>query len=162
MNCPINDRPELLIAYAAGELDSQAMSEVREHLAVCPECREMAEAQSLVWQALDEWDAPPLSADFNRRLYQRIQKEAPGSWWSRLWTALLPVNLRQAVPLAAGAALLLTVGLVLQPPHTSSSAPSSGEAMVRADQVENVLDDLDLLRQSVTANDSEGVHADAR
>ena len=162
MNCPIESRnPEMLVAYAAGELDLETARAVEQHLDGCANCRAKAADQAAVWNALDAWEAPPVSPDFNRRLYGRIEQGVPISWWERLTRPFRPMPLRQALPLAATAALLLMAGVILQ--HSGPLAPAAvpPSQTVRADQVESTLDDLDLLRQFGAANSAEGAHPDA-
>jgi anti-sigma factor RsiW len=162
MICPIQIRkPEMLLAYAAGDLDPESARLLEAHLAGCSACREIAKDQATVWKALDGWEAPPVSPDFNRRLYGRIDQGLQLSWWERLTRPFRPMPLRQALPLTATAGLLLMAGLLLQ--HTRPLAPAapSGE-IVRADQVERTLDDLDLLHQfNGTAATAESAQPDA-
>jgi len=164
MNCPLETRnSELPIAYAAGELDAAAAAAFERHLETCAACQELANAQRAVWEAMDAWEAPPVSADFDQRLYRRIrQEESQPSWWKRFVRLAVPLPLRQAVPLAATACLLLVAGLVVQDRHTAPPL-SSAPATVQVDQVENTLDDMDLLRQfnaPVPANSAEAPHSD--
>jgi anti-sigma factor RsiW len=165
MNCPLETRnSELPIAYAAGELDAAAAAAFERHLEICPGCQELAVAQRAVWEAMDAWEAPPVSADFDQRLYRRIhQEEAQPSWWERFVRMAVPMPFRQAVPLAATACLLLVAGLMVQDRHTAP-AVSSAPATVQVDQVENTLDDLELLRQfnaPIPANSVEAQRSDA-
>jgi anti-sigma factor RsiW len=161
MNCPIESHnPERLVDYAAGALDPESARALVRHFAGCAPCRSMAAGQTAVWKALDEWEAPPVSPDFNRRLYRRIDEEVRLSWWERLTRPFRPMPLRQALPLTATAGLLLVAGLLVQHPVRFAPAAQPGET-VRADQVERTLDDLDLLRQFGTANAEENVHPDA-
>lgn len=120
----------------------------------------MASDQVAVWKALDAWEAPPVSPDFDRRLYRRIDQGVRFSWWERLTRPFRPMPLRQALPLTASASLLLIAGLLLQHPGPISPVARHGE-IVRANQVERTLDDLDLLRQFGTADSAEGAHPDA-
>jgi anti-sigma factor RsiW len=161
MNCPIEDRnPEMLVAYAASELDLETARALERHLAGCAACRLMAADQTAVWKALDAWEAPAVSPDFDRRLYRRIDQGVRFSWWERLTRPFRPMPLRQALPLTASAGLLLIAGLLLQHPGPIAPVARHGEA-VRANQVERTLDDLDLLRQFGTADSAESVHPDA-
>lgn len=162
MNCPIeSSNSEMLVAYAAGQLDPETARAVELHLGGCAACLSMAADQVAVWKALDEWEAPPVSQDFNRRLYRRIDAGIELSWWERLTRAFRPMPLRQALPLTATAGLLLMAGLLLQHPGPFAPAPAPHGQIVRADQVEKTLDDLDLLRQFGTADSAERVHPDA-
>ena len=47
MNCPMENRnQEMLVAYAAGELDRETAAAVERHLAACPACRSLAAEQA--------------------------------------------------------------------------------------------------------------------
>jgi len=161
MNCPIEDRhPEILVAYAAGELEREIARALERHLADCAACRPVVAGQTAVWKALDTWEAPPVSPDFDRRLYRRIEEGARLSWWERFTRPFRPMPLRQALPLTASAGLLLMAALLVYHPGPIAPVAAQREA-VRANQVENALDDLDLLRQLGTADSTEGGHPDA-
>jgi len=162
MNCPIENRNSaMLVAHAAGELDPLAARVLEQHLAGCEACRSVAAEQIAMWKALDAWEAPPVSPDFDRRLYRRIGEGAPLSWWERIARPFRAIPLRQALPVTATAGLLLMASLLLQHPGALAPAPAPHSQAVRADQVESTLDDLDLLRQFGTANSAESVHNDA-
>jgi len=155
MNCPMEDRhSETLVAYAAGELDRETAAAIERHLSVCPACRSMAAEQAALWNTLDIWEAPPVSSDFDRRLYGRIRNEARLSWWERLSRPFRPMPLRQALPLAATTCLLVIASFLVQQPDKLAPVQPSSE-VVQADQVERTLDDLELLRQFGTANQAE-------
>src|SRR5579885_207099 len=59
----------VLIEYCAGALDPVQAAEVERHLESCTDCRELAEKRMELWEALDGWKAPQVSADFDARLY---------------------------------------------------------------------------------------------
>jgi len=161
MNCPIANRnPGMLVAYAAGELDPGTAGALKRHLDGCAACRSMAADQTAVWKALDAFEAPAVSPDFDRRLYRRIDEGLRRWWWERLTRPFRPTPLRQVLPLTATAGLLLMAGLLLQHPGQIAPVAQRGQ-IVRADQVESTLDDLDLLRQFGTADSAESVHPDA-
>jgi anti-sigma factor RsiW len=158
MHCPMEHRnSELLVAYTAGELDQEAARALERHLEACPACHALAARQAAVWKALESWEAPPVSSDFDRRFYRRVREEV--RWWERLWRPFRPMPVFQALPLAAAACMLLIASLILQRPGTVSPAPARGET-VRVDQVERTLDDLELLRQFDVASHVEGAHSD--
>jgi anti-sigma factor RsiW len=162
MSCPIENRnSEMLVAYAASQLDPEAAGALERHLADCAACLSIAADQTAVWKALDAWEAPPVSPDFNRRLYRRIDQGMPISWWQRLTRPFLLMPLRQALPLTATAGLLLMAGLLLQHPVSFTRAAAPLNRVVRAEQVESTLDDLDLLRQFGAAASTESGHPDA-
>ena len=134
MNCPIESRnPEMLVAYAAGELDLETARALERHLAGCAACRSVAADQAAVWKALDAWEAPAVSPDFNRRLYRRIEQGVRLSWWERLTRTFRPMPLRQALPLTATAGLLLMAGLLLQ--HPTPVAPARTARRNRARRI---------------------------
>ena len=127
----------------------------------CKDCAEFRAGQELVWRALDAWEAAPVTPDFNRRLYQRIEAEAAEPWYKRLFTSPMAMW-KPIVPLAA-ACLLVVAGFVLDHPNNStppSPQPTFRVSVSEADQVENALDDLQLLRQldsSATSGSSESM-----
>ena len=157
MNCPNQiDNTELLLAYAANQLDAESAKTLEEHLQQCEHCRELVAAQTAVWRALDGWEAPAVSPDFDRRLYSRA-RELRLSWWERMMRPLrLP--LRQVLPLAAAACLLVLAGLIMERPAVIHPVPS-GEP-VRVEQVERTLDDLELLNQFNPPSHTEKAHSD--
>jgi len=161
MNCPLaSHNPEMLVDYAAGQLNSESRCAFEQHMADCASCRATAAEQAAVWSALDAWEAPALPADFDRRLYGRIDQGARLSWWERLIRPLRPMPLRAVLPLTATAGLLLMAGLLLEHQGPVTPAASSGR-VVRAEQVERTLDDLDLLGQFNSASSSESKHSHA-
>jgi hypothetical protein len=163
MNCPIRseETAELLLAYTARRLDPVKTAMLESHMNVCGECAEFRAGQELVWQALDAWEAPPVAADFNRRLYQRIEAEAAEPWYKRLFNTPL-ATWKPMVPLAA-ACLVVVAGFVLDHPFaadTQSVSPAIRITEPQAAQVETALDDLQLLHQldsSATPGSSESM-----
>jgi len=164
MNCPIRNEEtaDLLLAYTARRLDPARTGMLEEHMHVCAECAEFRAGQELVWQALDAWEAPSVTPDFNRRLYQRIEAEAAEPWYKRLFSTPW-ASWKPAIPLAA-ACLVVVAGFVLD--HPVPTSPPSPSVAIRvsnvseAEQVESALDDLQLLRQldsSATSGSSESM-----
>lgn len=161
MNCPMESRnPEMLVAYTAGELDQETARALERHLAGCAHCRGLAAEQAAVWQALDMWEAPPVSPGFDRSLYRRIDQEVHLSWWERLAGPFRPVLFRQVLPLTATASLLLMAGLILERQNRLAPVVTRSET-VRAEQVEKTLDDLELLRQFGASQPGDSGHSDA-
>ena len=104
-------------------------------------------SQRAVWNALDAWEAVPVSPDFNRRLYARIDREV--SWWDRLMRPFRPLLARQGLPIAAAACLVIMAGVLLERP---GDGPQAGEGQgqveaVQADQIDRALEDMELLRE---------------
>jgi len=151
MNCPLGtrDHAELLVAYSTRKLDAADTAAVEEHIGVCAACREFVRGQKAVWDALDIWEAEPISADFNRRLYQRI--DAQVTWWDRWMQPLRPLIFHRTASLAAAACFVLAVGLVLDqtatPPRQAAraSAVAEVEGGLQPDQVLKALDDMEAL-----------------
>jgi anti-sigma factor RsiW len=156
MKCPMEENAEVLLACCAGKLNSETQIILERHLAVCPACREFMARQEAVWQALDSWEAMPVSPDFDRRLYRRIEEEAAhASWWSRLVRPFRPMFaaplMSRSVPLAAAACLLVLAGVIMERPNgellTQEGDRTSLESNIQPDQVERTLDDMEMLRQ---------------
>jgi anti-sigma factor RsiW len=154
MEC--HENAELLLAYCARRLDLETQTVLERHMAACPACREFQQGQQAVWNALDAWEAMPVSDDFDRRLYRRIEEEeARASWWSRLTRPFRPMFepplLSRGVPFAAAACLLLVAGMILERPGSvvvpdEVTADARMES-IQPDQVERTLDDMEMLRQ---------------
>src|SRR5260370_42315822 len=74
---------------------------------------------------MDSGEAPPVSQDFNRRLYRRIEQEV--SVWDMLARPFRPLFVRRGLPVAAAACLLVMAGgRCGQPPR--SPAPKKDKA----------------------------------
>src|SRR5512144_1584795 len=101
----------LLQGYAAGELNAEDRCRFERHANACAACREAAERQAAVWKSLDSWEAPPVSADFDARLAQRIRNER--GWWERFLDAMRPALVRHGLPIAAAAGLAITAAVFL-------------------------------------------------
>jgi hypothetical protein len=153
MNCPLDtpDNAQILLDYCSRQLAPEAAGILERHISVCAACREFADNQRAVWQAMDAWEAAPVSADFDSRLYMRI--EAQASWWERLMRPLREVTMRRAVPAVALAGLLVVAGIVLERPGMAPApAPAkNGDRaqveQVQPEQVEDALDTMDVLAE---------------
>ena len=154
MNCPMETREnaQLLLDYCARKLEPESEATLEGHIATCGACREFASGQRAVWEALDTWEAAPVSTDFDGRLYRRI--EAQVSWWDLLVRPFrLPfgtVTPRRTLAAAAAACLLLTAGVLLQ--HPAISPPPAPNDMAQVDtvqpeQVERTLDAMEMLNE---------------
>ena len=150
MNCPLQTREnaEQLLDYCSGKLDPQTAAVLERHIAICSECRLFAESQRAVWKALDSWEAAPVSAGFDRRLYQRIEDE--GTWWQRLMRPLRPLTQHWNVAAsAAGVFVVLTAGVLLNHPANAPKVAKDAVQVeqVQAEQVEHALDAMDMLAE---------------
>jgi len=150
MKCPREDREnaELLLAHVSRKLDAERAAVLEQHLAQCPACREYAAAQFAVWEALECWNAPGVSADFDGRLYQRIEQEV--SWWDLMIRPLRPLLAARWVPVAAAACMLIAAGVLLQRPDGTPviSTPASMQVEpLPADQAANALQEMQIMQE---------------
>jgi hypothetical protein len=157
MLCPIqHDNSEILLDYCARKLNPETAVLLEKHIENCVECRNFANAQRLVWEALDTWDTMPVSMDFDRRLYARIEEHKHSNWWSKLKSHefFQPFGWKPAVPLVtAGATFALAVWLILpmeKPVMVDQSGQIRAES-VDLDQAERDVDDLEMLQQLAPA-----------
>lgn len=148
MKCPIETREsaELLLEYCARRLDPESTAILQRHIAICPACREFADGQRALWEALDAWETTPVSADFDRRMYSRIEKEV--SWWDRLVRPFRPLLVRQGLPVAA-ACLVVMAGVFLerQGAVPRQDTESAQVETVQPEQVERALDAMEMLSE---------------
>jgi len=151
MNCPLETRENaaLLMARAARELAPDTAIRLDRHIAECPACSQFMRRQQTVWNALYVWQPEPVSPDFNRRLYARIEElERQGSWWRRLTGPLRPVLVRQAMPIAATVVLLLAAGFLMDRSRVPAVGPQQAQMeALQPEQVEHALDDMETIRQ---------------
>lgn len=146
MGCPIenNDSAEL-IGYCAKTLDPVREAELELHIKVCAACAAFTQAQRSVWEALDEWKPAPVSADFNARLYRRIEQEQRLSWWQRIVRPAVPYSWKPAFPLAVACILLAAAFLIRSPEAVVDSGSEARANKVDIEQVERTLEDLEML-----------------
>jgi anti-sigma factor RsiW len=147
MQCPTKtgEGIEVILAYLGGRLAPETAKALEAHLEECQGCQEVLLAQSAVFDALDDWSPEPVSAGFNRRLYERIEAEQTNNgWWRRRFGPLSPTAWKPA--LAVATACLLLVAVVLLSP--TASAPPGEVATadpVDIEQLEQVVEDMDML-----------------
>lgn len=148
MRCPIEtqESAELLLDYCARKLPAEQTALLERHMASCAACREFRDGQALVWEALDSWQATPVSPDFDRRLYARIAEEDKSSWWRRAASTLAPFFARPLIPVTAAACLVVVGGLMLRSPEMAPVAGNEAALTQEVEQVERTLEDLEMLR----------------
>ncbi len=149
MRCPLETREdrEILVADSSGTLNEADTESLVAHLHSCAACGEFVRGQGVVWEALDGWDGPPVTADFDRRLLARIEREV--SWWQRMRGRLGPLLVYRALPVTAVAALVV-VGVLLERPSPLRVSPPSPAVQadgLQPDQVVRALDEMDVLNQ---------------
>ena len=132
-----------LMEYLGGASTAERRAELELHAEECIECRGLLRA----WNALDEYTAPEVTADFDAKLYARIAEQKQSQSWIRrvLWPAGPLAWWKPAIPVAACAALLIAL-LVSVP----KAGPVDGNKQakvepVNIEQVEQALEDLELL-----------------
>jgi anti-sigma factor RsiW len=146
MDC--GENADLVLEFVAGRLDAEAAARLERHLEVCPACREFAGGQRAVWEALDAWEAAPVSPDFDRRLYRRIEREI--SWWDRILGPFRPALVRRGLPIAAAAGLALMAAIIVVDRSAVRPAPRKASIQVeslRPDQAESALEDMQMLQE---------------
>ena len=146
MRCPIEtqENAELLLSYSARRLNPESAAILEAHMELCPACREFRDGQRALWEALDQWDARPVSPDFDRRLYRKIEEQEQMSWWARVFGSMA---WKPALPLAATACLVLVAGFISVNPGTVTAPVAENPQAREVEQVERALDDLEMLRQ---------------
>ena len=149
MRCPIEtqENAELLLSYSARRLNPEATAILEAHMELCPSCREFRDSQRVLWEALDQWDARPVSPDFDRRLYRKIEEQEQMGWLSRVFGSVRPVLWRPALPMAATACLVLVAAFLSVNPGTVPAPVADNPPAAEVEQVERALDDLEMLRQ---------------
>ncbi len=148
MICPTRRTdPAMLLEYALGRLGPQESGMVARHASECDDCAAALLEYSSVSDALDLWEAPPVSMHFNRQLWERVERAASASWYARVAQWFRLHSLKPAIPLTA-MALVIAVGFLLDhPSEMVHPSPTTRVSAAEADQAERTLDDLQLLRQ---------------
>lgn len=142
MICPQRTEYALdrLLDYSAGRLHGAEREAMAAHLGGCADCVAFVSGQSALWSALDEWEPEPVSARFNRRLWQRIEESRRIPWYRQF------ASWKPAFSLAAASAVILA-GFLLDHKHAVKIPAGAAVSSAEADQAEATLDDLQLLRQ---------------
>ena len=101
--------------------------------------REIEAAKRSVDGALDLWEAPPVSAGFDRRLYRRIEHDV--SWRSFL------VRPRRLVPVGIAVAVLIAAGLWVGRPGMTPAPRSAAVEALPPDQAEDTLHEMEMFEE---------------
>ncbi len=152
VRCPLQsgDEGATLLSYLDRQLDPDTVDAYERHLAVCPECTRVVAAQRAVWQALEQWEPIAVSSDFDDRVMARISAEQPRPWWRRFLE--FPVSgsggwWKPAMPLAAACLALVAVSVWRGPLAPGDRPLPAAMDSAEAQQVEDVLADVDMLQQ---------------
>lgn len=154
MTCPLQtDNTDILLDYCSRSLDPDRRAMFERHMVHCSECREMASAQSEIWMAMDAFEAEPVSADFDQKLYARIDRLEHVPVWEKFWAPVRSYLQGQpawkpVLSVAAASAALAVVFFV----RTDVMAPQPLPAINVQEVVEaeKALEDLDMLGQLET------------
>ncbi|HJT88064.1 MAG TPA: zf-HC2 domain-containing protein [Bryobacteraceae bacterium] len=148
MTCPIETgSQEALLQYSSGKLTGAAAALVEQHMESCSACREFVRAQRAVWTALESWEAGPVPADFDRRLYERIEQTP---WWEGLLRPFRPLAHRGLPAAAAAAGVMMIAGYLLDSPpkfHPPAAPQSAAVETLKPEQIEHALDQIEMLHQ---------------
>jgi anti-sigma factor RsiW len=153
---------DLLVRFCGGELDARGSGAFEAHVAQCETCRQLVQAHKSMLRELDQWEAPPVSADFDERLYARIAQERSEPWWKRSWSTLVsPVTghlpWSKAIPVGAACALLAATFVVYPPASSNRTEPAPAVQRAESidlDQVERTLEDLEMLKEIAPDRDA--------
>lgn len=163
-DCPLvhesmpDEAMELLLNYTARRLGAEERHSLEHHMAGCDACSSFLDQQAEVWDALDVWKPGAVSADFNRRLWQRIDAERGAPWYTGAGFRIAVAEARREFSLApalsvAFALLFAAGGFVLDHPamkqvgevSARAGSPPIHVSALEAEQVARTLDDIQLL-----------------
>jgi predicted anti-sigma-YlaC factor YlaD len=146
MKCPLSreETADLLLDYSAGRLDKARVALLERHMKNCEGCAAFGLQQGALWAALDEWEPEPVSMDFNRRMWQKIDLLEAEPWYRRLADSLRLGGWKPAIPLVAAVVLVATAFVM---DHSGNVAQTHDVSITEVDQVEKTLDDVQLLKQ---------------
>ena len=143
--CLSADSAEVLFAYIDGTLDEQQAEALDRHAAGCVPCQTLIDGQRAMWTALDAWEAPELSPDFNRNLHAAVAAAGDRGW--RGWLSNVFTVRKLMIPAGALALLVATIAFVQMPqmPQNPEVDQKAGIESNEVRQIEGTLDDLDVL-----------------
>lgn len=153
MTCPLQtDNADVLLDYCARALDAERKAMLETHMAHCEDCREMARAQTEIWTAMDSYDAEPISADFDRKLYARMEEMDQVPAWEKYWAPVREYLQGQpawkpVLSVAAASAVLAVVFVVSGDTPQPLPAPAAVIDVRDVEQAERALEDIEMLRQ---------------
>ncbi len=159
MQCPIKtkENAEILLDYSSGKLPPAMAALFQSHMESCADCRAFCIAQRSAWEALDAWKPMPVTADFDRKLYARIEQYEKSGWWTKLWHRSMwqSGSFGPAMPIAT-ACLTLAVGIMLYLPLNNQPAvdltsPQTKIESSDLDQIETTLEDIEMFKQLTPA-----------
>lgn len=168
MTCPLQtDNADVLLDYCARSLDPERKAMLETHMEHCEDCREMARVQTEVWSAMDLYDAEPVSPDFDRKLYARIEKLDEIPLWERYWAPVREYLQGQpawkpVLSVAAASAVVAVVFVVNGDMPQPVSQPAAVIDVRDVEQAERALEDIEMLRQFEAAVPADSAGANAQ
>ena len=155
MTCPSRrGDTTLLLDYAFGRLARGQAALLAQHASECSDCAATLVEYSSISGALDLWEAPAISTQFNRRLWDRIERAASVTWYMRAAEWFRPRSLKPAIPVAAAALVFAAVFFFDRTVRMANTPTTGGVTAIEADQAERTLDDLQLISQFDAAVDA--------
>ena len=160
MQCPIktNKNAEVLLDYSSGKLTPDVVAMFESHMESCEDCRTFSIAQRSAWEALDVWEPIPIPADFDRKLYARIDQFEQSGWWTKLWHRSMwqSGSFGPAMPIAT-ACLTLALGVMLylpvnHKPVLDLTSPQTRIESSDLEQIETTLEDIEMFKQLTPAS----------
>ena len=111
------------------------------------------EGQRAVWSVLDQWEAPEVSPEFNRRLHAAVAAGTGRSGWlDRVSTWLVGLSRGNLLVPAGALSLVVAAVMLTQMPRGTAVQPGSAQMVEQkagmdgdVKQMERTLDDLDVL-----------------
>lgn len=148
MTCPLENQETavLLLTYSSDRMSADSAAPLQRHVESCPACQRFLAQQAEVWDALDLWKPEPVTADFDSRLYQKIERQV--SWREMFLRPFRPLFAARGLPIAAAAGLVIMAAVLLDRPAAAPPAPVPVSAQVETlqpDQVEHALDEVEML-----------------
>jgi hypothetical protein len=124
--------------------------ELAAHVAVCASCARLRREQRALWSSMDAWEAPDVSAGFDRQLYARVGRRMAGPVGSLDWLLGLLRPTRPAFATALACMLIIAtmvVGRARHVPVPPRNAAIAIHAHERDDpqQIQLALDDIQML-----------------
>jgi anti-sigma factor RsiW len=147
VTCPYRneDQIDLLLDYSAGRLDAARANLLERHMAECSVCAAFEAGQHKIWQAMEEYSAPTISADFNRGVWRKIDAAAAEPWYRNLGGLLRDGVWKPVFPLAV-VVLVVAAGFMFDHRNGNASSPVPAVTVAEAEQMQNTLEDLQLLQ----------------
>lgn len=104
-----------------------------------PRDEALAAARRSVEDALELWEAPAVSADFDRRLYRRIEQDV--RWWSFL------VRPQRLVPVGVAIGAVIAAGLWIGQPGVTPGPRTAAVEAMPPEQAEDALHEMQMIEE---------------